>query len=310
MDRPPYDVIIVGGGPAGLSAALVLGRCRRSVLLIDDGDPRNARAQGVRGYLTRDGIPPLELLRLGRAEVEDYGVEVRHDRAVSACLCGTQTDTSRPLFEVTLSSGGSVRARKLLLATGVRDDLPEIEGVTTWLGRGVYHCPYCDAYEHRGEPLATIGTAAGAPGLALALLSWSPDVTVLTEGQPVAPEMLARLDRHGVKVVSTRVRRLEGDPGEGGRLTGALLEDGRRLPLGALFFSTRRVQHSELPALLGCEIDARDEAPTDRMQHTDVHGLFVAGDADGDVQFAIVAAGEGAKAGVAINLELQNEQYS
>ena len=304
-----YDVVIVGGGPAGLSAALVLGRARRRVLVVDDGEPRNARAQGVRGYLTRDGMPPLELLRCGREEVERYGVEIRHDRAVSACLCGTQTDTSLPLFEVTLSGGGSVRARKLLLATGVRDDLPAVDGMSTWLGRGVYHCPYCDGYEHRDQPLATMGKIEGAAGLALALLTWSRDVTLLTEGDEVPAEQLDKLHRNGVKVERARVRRLEGDAGGDGVLTGALLEDGKRIPLGALFFSGSRAQHSELPALLGCEIDERGEGETDRMQHTDVHGLFLAGDADGDVQFAIVAAGEGAKAGVAINLELQNELY-
>jgi thioredoxin reductase len=306
-----YDVIIVGGGPAGLSAALVLGRARRRVLILDDGEPRNARAQGVRGYLTRDGIPPLELLRLGREEVARYGVEIRHDRAVAACLCGTPTDNSSlPLFEVTLSSSTKVRARKLLLATGVRDKLPEVEGITTWFGRGVYHCPYCDAYEHRDQPLATMGRIEGAAGLALALLTWSRDVTLLTEGVEVPAEQLAKLRRNGVKVVSARVRRFEGESDEDGVLTGALLEDGKRIPLGALFFSGSRAQHSELPALLGCEIDERGEGETDRMQHTDVHGLFLAGDADGDVQFAIVAAGEGAKAGVAINLELQNELFS
>jgi thioredoxin reductase len=305
----PYDVIIVGGGPAGLSAALVLGRCRRRVLLIDDGQPRNARAQGVRGYLTRDGMPPLELLRCGREEVERYGVEIRYDRAVAACLCGTATDSSLPMFEVTLSRGGTVRARKLLLATGVCDKLPEVDGITTWYGRGVYHCPYCDAYEHRDHPLGTLGATEGAAGLALALLTWSRDVTLLAQGAEVPEELLDKLKRNDVKVVSSRVVRLEGEPGDRGRLTGALFEDGQRIPLGALFFSGSRAQHSELPSLLGCEIDERGEGETDRMQHTDVHGLFLAGDADGDVQFAIVAAGEGAKAGVAINLELQNELY-
>jgi thioredoxin reductase len=224
-------------------------------------------------------------------------------------LCGTQTDTSLPLFEVTLSSGGSVRARKLLLATGVRDELPQVEGITTWFGRGVYHCPYCDAYEHKDRPLAAMGKIEGAAGLSLALLTWSRDVTLLTEGEDVPAERRAELERNGVKVERARVRRFEGEPGEKGRLTGALLEDGKRIPLGALFFSGSRAQHSELPSLLGCEIDERGEGETDRMQHTDVHGLFLAGDADGDVQFAIVAAGEGAKAGVAINLELQNELY-
>jgi len=302
-----YDVIIVGGGPAGLSAALVLGRARRRVLVLDDGDPRNARAEGVRGFLTRDGTSPLEVLRLGREEVARYGVEVRHERAVAACQCGDQLDVGVPLFEVTLSGGGVVRARKLLLATGVRDEIPGVEGMATWFGKGVYHCPYCDAYEHRDRPLATFGRIAGAAGLALALLDWSRDVTVLTHGEEPEPETLAQLELNGVKVSRIRVARLFGESGGSGRLRGAELEDGTRVEFEALFLSTARVQHSELPALLGVEMDDRDEGETDRLQHTDVLGLFLAGDADGDVQFAIVAAAEGAKAGVAINLELQKE---
>lgn len=306
--EPPYDVIVVGGGPAGLSAALVLARSRRSVLVLDDGQPRNARAHGVHCFLTRDGTPPLELLRMGRDEAARYGVEVRHERAVSACLCGTQTDAARPLFEVTVSSGDVLRARKLLLTTGVCDEIPDVDGITTWLGRGVYHCPYCDAFEHRDRPLATLGRTAGAAGLALALLTWSRDVTFLTRGEPVEAETLERLRRNGVKVATQPVARLEGEPGEGGALRAVRFADGSRLEVDALFFSTGRVQHSELPALLGAELDERNEVETDRLQHTDVHGVFLAGDADGDVQFAIVAAAEGAKAAVAINLELQREE--
>lgn len=306
--HPDYDVLIVGGGPAGLSAALVLGRCRRRVLVLDDGAPRNARARGVSCFLSRDGTPPLELLRLGREQLERYGVELRHERAVSACMAGRPADGAPPRFEVVLSGGGVVRGRKLLLATGVLDDLPAVDGLTTWYGRGVYHCPYCDGWEHRDTTLATLGSTAGAAGLALALLPWSKDVTVLTQGAEMEAATLQRLTRNGVKVATSPVVRLEGGAAEGGVLQGALLEDGTRIPLGALFFSTARVQHSQLAALLGCAVDERGEVATDRLQHTDVHGLFLAGDADGDVQFAVVAAAAGAKAGVAINLELQSEE--
>lgn len=209
---------------------------------------------------------------------------------------------------MTLANGEAVRGRKLLLSTGVRDELPKVEGTSTWYGRGIFHCPYCDAFEHADQPLATLGTTEGAAGLALALLTWSDDVTVLTQGAALEAATVERLIQHGVKVATSPVVRLEGTQGPDGRLTGALLEDGTRLPLGALFFSTGRTQHSELPELLGCLVNERNEIETDRLQHTDVHGLFLAGDADGDVQFAIVAAAEGAKAAVAINLQLQKER--
>jgi thioredoxin reductase len=179
--------------------------------------------------------------------------------------------------------------------------------MTTWFGKGVFHCPYCDAYEHRDRPLATFGRIEGAAGLALALLDWSRDVTVLAHGEEPESDTLARLALNGVKVARGRVARLFGESGAPGRLRGAELEDGARIEFEALFLSTARVQHSELPALLGVELDERNEGETDSLQHTDVHGLFLAGDADGDVQFAIVAAAEGAKAAVAINLELQKE---
>src|SRR5687767_12385523 len=142
-----YDVIIVGGGPAGLSAALVLGRCRRTVLVIDQGKPRNAAAQAMHGYLTRDGINPSDLLHLARRELRRYGVEFRRDEV-------TQAKRQRDRFEVVTHKRERFRSRKLLLATGIRDQLPRIEGLTELYGISVHHCPYCDGWEWRDRALA------------------------------------------------------------------------------------------------------------------------------------------------------------
>src|SRR6185436_7932578 len=161
-----YDVIIVGGGPAGLSAALVLGRCRRRVLVIDAGHPRNAAAQDVHGLYTRDGTEPAELQRLARAEAQRYGVEFKDAEAVGGS-CGPGR------FEVSCDDGAKLQARKLLLATGVADILPEIPGLKELYGRSVHHCPYCDGWEHKDCRLAAYGRGEAGAGLALCLRTWS-----------------------------------------------------------------------------------------------------------------------------------------
>src|SRR5215207_7588716 len=165
-----YDVVVVGGGPAGLSAALVLGRCRRRVLLCDTGTPRNAASAALHGYLTRDGVAPLDLLQLGRDELQRYGIEMREVEV---------TDITRDgeLFELTIAHADRVKARSVLLATGVRDHLPAVAGVDECYGVTVHHCPYCDGWEHRGERLLAYGHMANkAAGLALSLLNWSSNV--------------------------------------------------------------------------------------------------------------------------------------
>lgn len=298
----PFDVVVVGGGPAGLSAALVLGRCRRSVLVLDDGEPRNASAQALHGFLTRDGTPPLEFLRMGREELERYGVAVRQERAVRArCL---DANDDGVMFEVTLADGGCVTARRLLLATGVRDRLPEVEGARAYYGRGVHHCPYCDGWEHADERLAVLGSDEGAVGMALGLLTWSRDVHLLLDGGELPDEVRGRLDRNGVAVVDGTVTAIEGDDE---RARAVVLDSERRMDVGAVFFHTERTQHSDIPAMLGCTVDEAGEVKVRGPQKTEVPGLFLAGDADGDVQFVIVAAAEGARAAVAINHDLQKE---
>jgi thioredoxin reductase len=297
-----YDVIIVGGGPAGLSAALVLGRCRRSVVVCDAGSPRNAAASHLHNYLSRDGIEPPELLRLGREEVARYAVEFRHAEAVDGRCLGAEG------FEVVLDDGSRLRSRKVLLATGVRDAVPDIPGFKELYGRSVHHCPYCDGYEHRDQHIIAYGPGRAAAGLALALRTWSRHVTACTDGRRgLRPDDLARLEAAQIAVRPERVRRLVDEDGAATRLE---FERGPDAPCQAVFFNTAQFQRSNLAVRMGCSLDKTGAVQTGRRQRTGVSGLFLAGDAAKEVQFAIVAAAEGATAAVAINRELQDESYT
>jgi thioredoxin reductase len=293
-----FDVVVVGGGPAGLSAALLLGRCCRRVLLCDAGTPRNARASGVHAFLTRDGADPLEFRRLGRSELARYDVEVRDVAVVDARLVDGG-------FEVDLKGGGQVRARKLLLATGVCDQVPAQDGFAACYGHSVFHCPYCDGWEVRGQRLAVYAPGGRGAGLALKLTQWSPDVLLCTHG-PVRLDavMKGELAARGVRVRTEKVTRLEHERGGLRRVVFARREPEAR---DALFFSTGQTQQSDLARRLGCRFNRKGAVRTGRHERTDVPGLFVAGDASRDVQLVVVAAAEGVKAAFAINTELQEE---
>jgi thioredoxin reductase len=291
-----YDVVIVGGGPAGLSAALVLGRCRRRVLLCDAGTPRNERARELHGYLTRDGMPPLELLGAGRRELTPYGIEFRDVRV-------TGVETNGDGFTVAMADGGTASTRTVLIASGVSDDLPDIAGLDACYGITAHHCPYCDGWEEREKTIAVIGNGTSGSALSLALKTWSDKILFCTNGQGRLPAAHRRqLAAHDIEVHEGRISQVEH---ERGHVKFLALDGGNRIACGAIFMSTHQRPQCALPKVLGCDLNKQGLVKTDHLGQTRVPGLYVAGDASRDVQFVIVAAAEGAKAAVAINKALQ-----
>jgi thioredoxin reductase len=293
-----FDVIVVGGGPAGLSAALMLGRCRRRVLLCDLGQPRNRRSHAIHGFLTRDGVAPAELTRLGRAELEQYGVELRAAGV-------TDVEWAGNVFHVALADDRHEQSRFVLIATGVVDELPLVPGLDECYGRSVFHCPYCDGWEWRGRRFTALGDGAAVEHLALGLTTWSDQVVACTNGRPIEPRRRSRLERNRVHAETRRIVRLDHDDG---RLRAIAFADGERLPCDVLFFSTGQHPQSPLAVKLGCALTRRGTVRTGTLSTTNVRNVFVAGDASRDAQFAVVAAAEGVKAAVAINAAMQKER--
>src|SRR5690349_9637253 len=233
-----YDCLVAGAGPAGLSAALMLGRCRRRVLVCDTGAPRNRRSHAVHGFLTRDGTPPAELLTLAREELRPYDtVELCEARVIEAVPVSGG-------FVVRCEDGREVRCRKLLLATGVVDELPAIPGIEAFYGRSVHHCPYCDGWEWRDRPIASYGRDAHGAALALGLSVWSRDIIVCTDGPAALPARTrARLQALGIRIREERVVGLEG---RDGLLARIMFDTGAPESRRALFFATGQRQASDL----------------------------------------------------------------
>jgi len=295
-----FDVIVVGGGPAGLSAALMLGRCRRSVLVCDSGHPRNARSKGLHGYLTRDGVPPSELLALGRAELDQYGVRFAQLQVRGA-------SGSPGAFRVSFDNGREEQCRFLLLATGVTDELPLIQGLEECYGRTVFHCPYCDGWEWRDRRLAALGPGKSGAGLALSLKTWSADVLLCTNGARLDGGLREKLQLNGIRL---RVEPIEGLDHHDGAIAGIRFRSGARDACDALFFSSGQHPQCDLAVNLGCGFNRKGTVNTGTLSNTNVPGVFVAGDLSRDAQFVVVAAAEGVKAAMAINQALQRESIT
>lgn len=294
------DVLVIGGGPAGLSASLTLGRARKRVLLCDAGPRRNATAAHMHNFVTRDGTPPSEFRALARAQLAPYTSVETRDVGVTA-LTG-----ARDAFTATLSTGETVRARRVLLALGMVDTMLPLDGFAERWGASIYQCPYCHAWEVRDRPFAVLATAPELVEFALVLRAWTPSVTVLTHGlAPLAPELAARLERADITVEPRAVVRLEGP---GNKLDRVILADGSALPCEALFARPPQRQTSLVRALVdshGLALTPMGHVQVDEMRReTTVPGLYAAGDLTSPMQAAIAASYAGMHAAAVINHEL------
>ena len=301
-----YDVLIIGAGSAGLAAALTLGRCLRRVLVADGGPPRNEASPGVHGFLSRDGIRPAELLRLGHEQLRPYEtVEVQglHIDSLKRSGSGFSATGHGPADDVPRT----VTARRVLLATGVSDVLPPLPGFRELWGRGVLHCPYCHGWEVRGQPLAVYGQGRTVTGLALLVSRWTPDVVVVTDGPGfLTPNARRRLRRHKIGVREEKISRLVGTPGR--NLQRIEFETGEALERVALFLHAEQHQRSPLAAALGARITRSGAVWVSKGLLTSVPNLYAAGDTTPGAQQALLAAAEGNKAAIVINESLTREE--
>ena len=300
MPNDTLDVIVAGGSFAGLSAAMQLARARRRVLVVDTGLPRNRFAVASHGFLGQDGQSPEAILETARAQLLAYPTaELRWEEAEVAALRDDGT------FEVALASGTSERARRLVLATGVVDEPPEVPGLRERWGRSVLHCPYCHGYEVAGRRLGALAVGEASMHQVLLLPDWSGDVTLFTNGtfEPTA-EQRARLTARGVRVEPRAVAAIVG---EGEALAGVRLDDGEVVALDALFTASRTRLASPLAEQLGCAIDEEMFGPvirTDERKETTVPGVYAAGDAARVRHNATWASADGVMAGISAHQSL------
>ena len=286
-----FDVIVLGGGAAGLSAALVLSRARRSVAVVDAGSPRNAPAAHLHGFLSRDGMPPCELLAAGRAEVEGYG---------GVMLAGTATRIARTPagFDVLLTDGTRLYARGLLVATGLVDELPDVDGLRDRFGRDVLHCPYCHGYEVRDQTVGVLGGSPNSLQQVQLVRQWADDVVFFTNGTNLTVDIREQLVARAIGVVEGEVGALHVQDDE---LYAVLVNGVGAVRRQALFVAPRFVPSSELLVDLGCAVDEHGWVLVDKTGLTSVPGVYAAGNAINPRAQLITAAGEGSAAAIALN---------
>jgi thioredoxin reductase len=295
------DVIIVGGSSAGLSAALVLGRSRRNVVVFDDSQPCNRFSHASHGFLTRDGIAPSELVQIGREQLGTYpNVEVRADTVSHI----TPVDGG---FNVETASGNTVTARKVLLATGIKDILPPVKNMEQFWGTSVFHCPYCDGWEVRDEAIVVYGGGENAFHKTMLLWNWSPNLTFCTGGEGEIPaEKRALFEKNGITVIETPVSHVEGQDGQVDQI---VFTDGTTLNCKAIFIQPAFEHRTPFAQDLGCVLTPQNFVQADTLGRTNVPGLYAAGDLTAQMRSVALAVAQGSSAGAGINYDLIVEDF-
>jgi thioredoxin reductase len=300
MTSERYDVAVVGGGPAGLSAALWLARYLHKVVVIDSGDPRNWETRGINGYLGHQGIRSPELRRIGRAEGEKYGA------GFMTGIVETATNETGDLFSICLRDGKTIEARRILLAIGLRDVWPDVPGLDACYGETAHVCPDCDGYETRGKKTVVIGVGRKAVGMALALTTWTREIVICTNGEPPDMEqaLLDLLKPLNIPVLDAPITCVVSQQKE---IRGVELEGGMSLDCERLYFAIGQYPADDLGTQLGCKRDEIGRLVIDEHNHTSIRNVYAAGDVAGGAQLAIAAAASGAIAAVAIHASLVPE---
>lgn len=298
-----YDCAIIGGGPAGLNAALVLGRARRSVALIDNNRPRNAVTHASHGFITRDGVTPAEFRRVAYEEVLRYP-SVHHLQTEVVSIMKNESG-----FEVLDSSGLRVQARKLILATGIKEIFPEIEGFYPLYGKSLFNCPYCDGWELRDQPLVLVSESAAIFHTAKLLLNWSKDLIVCTNGHAsLSDEQKERLQSKGIVVMDQPVASFIG---QNGQLEHVRFTDGTQVPRVGGFVTPQFVQSAPLGEHLGCERTESGGIKTDEAGRTSIPGVYAAGDSSYFMPSQLIfAAADGSRTAASVNMDLTEEDFN
>lgn len=296
-----YDIIIVGGSYSGLAAGMALGRALRKVLIIDSGNPCNKQTPHSHNFLTNDGKTPTEIARLAKQQVAEYNTVSFHDGFVTA---GTKTDNG---FIITVQSGETFTAKKVIFATGIKDVMPDIPGFAVCWGISVLHCPYCHGYEVRHQKTGILANGDNGFELASLISNWTKDLTLYTNGNSMLNEQQReKLQKHYINIIETEIDRLEH---KNGYIQNILFKDGKKVPVKALYARLPFVQHSDIPQSLGCELTPEGYIKIDAAQKTTVAGVFACGDNTTRTRTVANAVSMGTTTGLMVNKELIEEEF-